>query len=156
MYHMYAYKYGDHLVLDINGFTCPAGLQCLVLAGDDKQLPSTVISDLAQKMGYGRSLFDRLLKHNIPSTLLNIQYRMHPNISLWPNNQFYKSLLINGDNVMSDEYTKHWHAFLPPFSVYDVKGTEEKNPRGSTLNRIEVNVAIQVIKALHTFLKGNK
>jgi hypothetical protein len=130
------------------------GLECLVLAGDNKQLPSTVISELAKEKGYGRSLFDRLLQHEIPSTLLNIQYRMHPGISLWPNGQFYNGLLNDGENVLGSEYTKHWHDFLPPFSIYDVQGREEKDQKGSTLNRIEVNVALQVIKVLNQKLEA--
>lgn len=129
------------------------GLRCLVLAGDNKQLPSTVISELAKEKGYGRSLFDRLLQHAIPSSLLNIQYRMHPKISIWPNDSFYKGLLNDGENVLGPEYTKHWHDFLPPFSIYDVHGTEEKDHKGSTLNRIEVKVALQVLKALNSIFK---
>jgi senataxin len=129
------------------------GLQCLVLAGDNKQLPSTVISELAKEKGYGRSLFDRLLQHAIPSSLLNIQYRMHPRISIWPNDSFYNGLLNDGENVLGTEYTKHWHNFLPPFSIYDVHGREEKDHKGSSLNRIEVNVALQVIKELNSIFK---
>ena len=31
--------------------------------------------------------------------LLNVQYRMHPSISQFPNNTFYDGILIDGPNV---------------------------------------------------------
>lgn len=56
------------------GIVLSRPLQTLVLAGDNKQLPATVISKLGTKTRYGRSLFDRLLGQNFPSLLLNVQY----------------------------------------------------------------------------------
>lgn len=47
-----------------------------------------------------------------PSHLLDIQYRMHPQISLWPNNQFYEGALQNGANVQSYA-DKPWHNAVP-------------------------------------------
>ena len=123
-------------------------LKCLVLAGDNKQLPSTVISTLAESKGYGRSLFDRLLHGKFPSLLLNVQYRMHPAISFWPNNQFYDGKIINGDNVRTKEFSKYWHSILPPFSIRDVNGNESRSKTGSSSNKDEANVIITVLKDL--------
>ena len=68
-----------------------AGLERLVLAGDHQQLPATVISQRAQQAGFGRSLFERLLRTgHYPALLLDVQYRMHPTISAWPNSRFYQ------------------------------------------------------------------
>ena len=126
------------------------GLGCLVLAGDHKQLPPTVISRLAQDFGYGQSLFDRLLSNpGSASSLLNTQYRMHPMISSWPNQAFYKGALMDGPNVLSREYTKPWHEFFPPVSVFNVHGKEEIAPSGSRFNKLEVEVAVKLLKAFY-------
>ena len=50
----------------------------VVLVGDHKQLPPTVKSDLASKEGLIVSLFERLLKVDVQSYLLDTQYSMHP------------------------------------------------------------------------------
>lgn len=72
---------------------CITGLHLdLLLAlqvGDPQQLPATVISRQAKQMGYGRSLFARLVALGRQPLLLDTQYRMHPHISTWPNNTFY-------------------------------------------------------------------
>jgi hypothetical protein len=128
-------------------------LRCLVLAGDNKQLPATVNSSLAEKQGYGRSLFERLLLHDFPSSLLNTQYRMHPMISVWPNKRFYRGKIVDGENVRSSTYTKEWHFLLPPFSMYDVKGTEELDLSKSYYNRLEVSTVKSVLRSLYGILK---
>ncbi|XVF02940.1 hypothetical protein REPUB_Repub04eG0217900 [Reevesia pubescens] len=56
-----------------------------VLFGDEWQLPATVISNASDKASFGRSLFQRLSTLDHPKHLLNIQYRMHPSISVFPN-----------------------------------------------------------------------
>ena len=126
-------------------------LKCLVLAGDNMQLPSTVQSDLNKRHGYGRSLFDRLLHHDFPSSLLNIQYRMHPEISVWPNAEFYKNSIIDGENVLSDSYNKHWHESFPPFSIYDLRGEEELYLQ-SRLNRSEINATASIVRAIYKII----
>ena len=75
-------------------------------------VPATVISPLAERHGYSRSLFQRMQENGHPSHLLDIQYRMHPQISLWPNNQFYEGALQNGANVQSYA-DKPWHNAVP-------------------------------------------
>lgn len=130
-------------------------LRCLVLAGDNKQLPATVNSSLAEKRGYGRSLFERLLEHDFPSSLLNVQYRMHPAISVWPNKRFYKGRIVDGENVKGNAFTKEWHSLLPPFSLYDVKGTEEIDHNKSFYNRLEVSTVKSVLRSLYGILKGS-
>ena len=55
-----------------------------------RQLSATVMSGLALKHGYGRSLFERLLGLGTRLNLLDVQYRMHPEISSFPRTEFYK------------------------------------------------------------------
>lgn len=69
--------------------------QCIMI-GDPQQLPATVFAK--NNFLYERSLFARfsetMAKHRI--LLLNTQYRMHPDISLFPNRHFYGGKLIDG------------------------------------------------------------
>ncbi|MEO0146342.1 MAG: IGHMBP2 family helicase [candidate division WOR-3 bacterium] len=65
-----------------------------VLAGDHRQLPPTVISREAELGGLGLSFFERMIElHPEASTLLDIQYRMHPDIMEFPAKAFYAGKL---------------------------------------------------------------
>ncbi len=58
--------------------------QC-IMVGDPNQLPPTVISQEAEKLGYSQSLFVRMFERSPQAVhLLSIQYRMHPEISVFP------------------------------------------------------------------------
>ncbi|KAF5352943.1 hypothetical protein D9758_007897 [Tetrapyrgos nigripes] len=73
------------------------GSQHVALIGDHKQLPPVITSPEAQSMGLGISLFERLTEEGeIPSIMLNIQYRMHPAISHFPSLEFYNHSLLDG------------------------------------------------------------
>ncbi|KAJ1453686.1 AAA domain-containing protein, partial [Pelagophyceae sp. CCMP2097] len=65
----------------------------LVLVGDPKQLPATVLSAAAQRAGFSRSMMDRLIVNGCAAVLLNVQHRMHPDVAKWPNEQFYEGRL---------------------------------------------------------------
>lgn len=63
----------------------------VVLAGDHKQLPPTVLSQKAQEAGLGRSLFERLLDEYGESVkrMLREQYRMSTAIMHFPSAEMY-------------------------------------------------------------------
>lgn len=116
-------------------------LRCVVLAGDEKQLPATVMSTHCVNLGYSNSLFARLLDLGYPHHLLDTQYRMHPAISRWPSSQFYEGRIRDGENVLSEEYTKDWHSIFPPLSVYNLSaGKEEVDEYGSKFNNGEATL----------------
>jgi hypothetical protein len=50
----------------------------LVLVGDPRQLPATILSRVAERHGLGRSLFERLERAEHEVVMLTEQYRMHP------------------------------------------------------------------------------
>ena len=50
----------------------------MVLVGDPRQLPATVLSPRAERAGLGRSLFERLEGAGHEVVMLTVQYRMHP------------------------------------------------------------------------------
>lgn len=54
------------------------GCRRLVLVGDPRQLPATVLCKAAAQAGLGRSLFERLERADHEVVMLTIQYRMHP------------------------------------------------------------------------------
>lgn len=56
----------------------------VVLVGDPCQLPPTVLSRAAEAALLAQSLFERLARAGWPVTMLQEQYRMHPDISAFP------------------------------------------------------------------------
>ncbi|PRW21033.1 regulator of nonsense transcripts 1 (RENT1) [Chlorella sorokiniana] len=72
------------------------GAECVIMAGDQKQLPPTVLSKKALDLGLDVPLFNRLLKAGVTSKLLDVQYRMHPAIAAFPSQHFYKGRVKSG------------------------------------------------------------
>lgn len=62
-----------------------------VLAGDHRQLPPTVQSQVAMERGLGVTLFDRLaaMHGERVMRMLTLQYRMHADIMRWSSHEFY-------------------------------------------------------------------
>lgn len=118
-----------------------------VLVGDPKQLPPTVLSQSAARFGYGQSLFVRMQQNHPKSIhLLDMQYRMHPEISVFPSREFYEGQLRDGQDMLRQRQ-KPWHnsALLGPYRFFDVKGVEERGRKGQSLvNLQELEVAIQL------------
>lgn len=132
-------------------------IKMLTLCGDHKQLPGTVISQTAQSKGYGRSLFERVFLQlqrreqpdNLPFTLLDTQFRMHPSISAWPNQRFYAGRLNDGVNSASRSLSLH--ARVPVCAVYDVSwGQEERADGHSVYNAAEAEFVVQLVKELRS------
>ncbi|MBN1444456.1 MAG: IGHMBP2 family helicase [Planctomycetes bacterium] len=67
----------------------------VVLAGDHRQLPPTIISREAERGGLGVTLFDRLMERDGErlSRLLATQYRMHRTIMEYPSRALYDGRL---------------------------------------------------------------
>ncbi|ONK71074.1 uncharacterized protein A4U43_C04F4450 [Asparagus officinalis] len=129
------------------------GIQHAILIGDERQLPATIKSKVSEGVGFGRSLFERLSALGHPKHLVQIQYRMHPSISLFPNAKFYGGQILDGANVQRPSYEKF---YLPgkmygPFSVINVvDGREEHDDVGHSLkNMVEVAVIFQIIQRLY-------
>lgn len=71
----------------------------LVMSGDHKQLPPTVVSPEAQPI-LSRTLFERLVAmYPECRAFLNVQYRMHEDIMAFPNEVFYDGKLIAAPEV---------------------------------------------------------
>ncbi|OIV95691.1 hypothetical protein TanjilG_01485 [Lupinus angustifolius] len=124
------------------------GLRHVVLVGDAKQLPALVKSEISEKAGIGRSLFERLVILGHEKQLLNVQYRMHPSISSFPNMEFYDKQILDSPSVKSRSYEKHFlHGDLfKPYSFIDVDfGQDELNEGTSRKNMVEVAVVSKIV-----------
>ncbi|KAI0670809.1 SEN1 N terminal-domain-containing protein [Trametes maxima] len=123
-----------------------------IMVGDPQQLPPTVKSQEACKLGYDQSLFVRLQRNQPDAVhLLSIQYRMHPDISQLPSNLFYDGRLRDGPDMM--EKTKRvWqtHPKLGTYRFFNVQaGLEESSGAGhSLINRREAQVAVALYNRL--------
>ena len=68
----------------------------LVLIGDPKQLRPIITCDEAKNNGLEISLFERLQTAGMNTQWLEVQYRMHPDISYYPRTRFYDGRLKDG------------------------------------------------------------
>ncbi|KAI1392297.1 SEN1 N terminal-domain-containing protein [Hypoxylon trugodes] len=129
------------------------GCSKCILVGDPKQLPPTVLSQSAARYGYDQSLFVRMQRNHPDDVhLLDTQYRMHPEISLFPSQEFYERRLVDGDDMRKLRH-QPWHqsSLLGPYRFFDVKGIQEKGRKGQSLvNLEELKVAMQLYDRLMT------
>ncbi|GAU32054.1 hypothetical protein TSUD_214090, partial [Trifolium subterraneum] len=63
-------------------------------------------SRIADQCDFGRSLFERLVMLGYERKMLNVQYRMHPSISLFPSKEFYDGKLSDASVVREESYNK--------------------------------------------------
>ncbi|KAK8667986.1 hypothetical protein V6N13_105458 [Hibiscus sabdariffa] len=135
------------------------GLEHSVLIGDEWQLPATVKSKVSDEAGFGTSLFQRLTILGHSKHLLNIQYRMHPSISRFPNACFYNNMILDAAVVKRKSYEKHylpWPMFSP-YSFLNVSGREEADGVGHSLrNMVEVAVVQKLVQTLFNAWKRSR
>ena len=91
----------------------------LVLAGDHCQLAPTIMSQEAEAMGLGTTLFDRVVaKYPLCVRMLSTQYRMNSQISDWSSKAMYDGLLESGESVIIAERSHPFNApLLPSFPL---------------------------------------
>lgn len=139
----------------------------IVMAGDHKQLPPTILSEKAKPLEY--TLFERLLDvygENIKE-LLRVQYRMNEKIMEFPNKEFYGGLLMAHPSVArhtledfnlklsgledADEWLKKSLTPAQPVSFIDTFGKcRERKRRGSTSweNPGEARIVEEIVRKL--------
>ena len=128
-----------------------------IMVGDPKQLPPTVLSREAARFQYEQSLFVRM-QANQPKDvhLLDTQYRMHPEISLFPSKAFYDGKLLDG-NGMASLRRQPWHddELFGPYRFFNVEGMHQAAPLGHSLvNRAELEIALKLYDRLLTHFKS--
>lgn len=130
------------------------GAKQLILVGDHCQLGPVVMCKSAAKAGLCQSLFERLVVLGNRPFRLEVQYRMHPDLALFPSNYFYEGTLQNG--VGAKERTLMvdfpWPEPEKPLMFYVTMGQEEISASGTSyLNRTE---AANVEKVTTRLLKA--
>jgi len=142
----------------------------LLAVGDPMQLPASVASPLASEWGLGRSLHERLtVELGRSQTMLDVQYRMKPEISEFPSHRFYDGRLTNGDNVSCANYgsfnpavhsfgenkgsgtgSGHLLQSTPPWCFFQVDGTERQSHSGSYYNIEEASAVVAFLKLIRS------
>ncbi|KAK2989326.1 hypothetical protein RJ640_017983, partial [Escallonia rubra] len=128
------------------------GLRHAILVGDERQLPAMVQSKICENVEFGRSLFERLVLLGHAKHLLNVQYRMHPSISLFPNEEFYDKQILDGPNVKERTYDMRFlnGSMFGSYSFINVaKGREEFGNGHSPRNMVEVAVVAEIVAGLY-------
>jgi ATP-dependent RNA/DNA helicase IGHMBP2 len=116
--------------------------QHMVLAGDPHQLPPTIISHAASEGGLSISILEMAFQSELPSNLLNIQYRMPKVLIEFSSIQFYNGELQS----FQDE-----SAVEQPLIFIDAAGhdsQEIKDEDGGISNPAELDVIEQFLAQL--------
>lgn len=125
------------------------GTRC-IMVGDPKQLPATVLSNVASKFLYECSMFERLQRAGHPVVMLTKQYRMHPDICRFPSLHFYENKLLNGEEMSKKSAPFHVTGGLGPYVFYDISDGQElrgKNAGAFSLyNEHEVDAAVELLR----------
>ncbi|CAK8538107.1 unnamed protein product [Lathyrus sativus] len=136
------------------------GLRHCILIGDERQLPALVKSKIADKCEFGRSMFERLVILGYKRHMLNVQYRMHPSISLFPCKEFYDEKLFDAPVVREESYKKLFlrGEMFSSYSFINIAKGKEKLGQGQSLkNMVEVAVISEIIKSLNkVFMRTKK
>ena len=113
----------------------------LVLAGDHWQLPPTVLSNEAAKLGFNKSILETAIEKCSNINLLNIQYRMRKAIAGFSSQFFYNNLLLTAEQLFN---TGIHLCFI------DMAGSgsdEESGADGSSLqNKGELELALKLLE----------
>lgn len=125
------------------------------IIGDHKQLAPIITSEEAGRQGLSMSLFERLIETSkVPSVMLDVQYRMHPDLSEIPNSIFYNSQLVDGcrssTGTLLSGYTPPHSSFIRKDSALAFVNHEHSETRDgeSTLNEGEAQVIMAMIADL--------
>ncbi|CAM6088743.1 unnamed protein product [Calypogeia fissa] len=130
------------------------GVNQMLLVGDPNQLQAMVTSNISKASGYDRSLFDRLQKLGHPYDILKIQYRMHPEISRFSNQQFYRGVIQDAPIVKSESYRRSCQDFFGAYAFIDVMDGQDN--RGMNRKSYENSVECEVVQQILNKLQAEK
>ncbi|ADL13588.1 IGHMBP2 family helicase [Acetohalobium arabaticum] len=135
----------------------------VVLAGDHKQLPPTILSERAKQQGLNYTLFERLIDMYGAKIrqMLRVQYRMNDLIMNFSNREFYNGLLESADGIgghtLADLDVSAPNGSRPaekalvfdqPIAFFDTQGMNaperSKSDSTSVENPIEADLVIEI------------
>ncbi|KAK3015916.1 hypothetical protein RJ639_007652 [Escallonia herrerae] len=121
------------------------GAKC-IMVGDPKQLPATVLSNIASKYLYQCSMFERL------------QRAGHPVIMLTKQVAEIEDQLLNGDEMSSKAAPFHKTESLGPYLFFDIIDGQELNGKNSgalsLYNECEADAAVEILSYPSEFIGG--
>lgn len=132
------------------GFT--KNCQQAVLFGDHKLLPPGSRSDLAVSKGLKMSLFERLTMQGYPTSFLNTQYLINPNISYFPSLKFYGARLKSGIDVETTPLIPgfDWPRDQVGMALINVEDSHEEYWNQSLQNTREAEVVMKIVTKILT------
>nr|XP_060613123.1 probable helicase senataxin [Anolis sagrei ordinatus] len=159
------------VIVDEAGQTCEVetliplihGCKKLVLVGDPKQLPPTVKSMKAQDFHFDQALMSRLCRllegprtpeeeepaggpRRSPVLRLSTQYRMHPEICLFPSKYIYGGVLCTDRQTAENRFSLEWP--FQPYLLFDVLDGKEERDSDSYANPHEVRLVLELVKLI--------
>lgn len=121
----------------------------VLLVGDTKQLPATVISPQAKGGHFDWSMMWRLAEEcRAPNCMITEQYRMHPEICQWPSRRFYQDQLVTAKSL--NFHNTHATGLQRPYAFYAMEGVDNKEQRqgNSVLNHKESDYVTAIVKKI--------
>ena len=121
----------------------------VIFAGDHQQLPPTIKSNEAAKLGLAETLFEKgIERHPEMSVMLKVQYRMHQEIMKFSSEYFYDNALVADDSVKNETLAPD----ESPVEFIDTAGcgyNEAQDPETlSRFNEDEARLLMGMVEAL--------
>ncbi|XP_023371897.1 probable helicase senataxin isoform X3 [Otolemur garnettii] len=116
-----------------------------------------IVDEKAQEYGYDQSMmarFYKLLEENVehnmigrlPVLQLTVQYRMHPDICLFPSSYVYNRNLKTNRQTEAIRCSADWP--FQPYLVFDVGDGSERRDNDSYINVQEIKLVMEIIKLI--------
>ncbi|KAM6047412.1 putative helicase senataxin isoform 2-T5 [Theristicus caerulescens] len=116
-----------------------------------------IVDEKAQDYGYDQSLMARLHRHleeqvkknvlrSLPVVQLTVQYRMHPDICLFPSNYIYGRTLKTDKATEENRCSSEWP--FQPYLIFDVGDGREERDNDSFSNPQEVKLVMELIRTI--------
>ena len=121
----------------------------VVFAGDHQQLPPTIKSAEAARLGLSKTLFEKGIERQPQqSVMLKMQYRMHEDIMKFSSSYFYKNELVAHESVKAELLRPN----QPPVEFIDTAGAgyiEDQDPESlSRFNEEEAHLLMRRVETL--------
>ena len=120
------------------------GVRRIVVVGDPMQLPATVAHEGCEQAGYGNSFLSHVLEFQPEKVhLLDVQYRMEPEILAFSNKMFYSGRIRSDESVLDRK-----PRLKSPFAIVDTSGfgrDVEQQVHSSWKNECEANVIKSIL-----------
>lgn len=157
-------------------------IEKFILIGDHKQLPAVVLQNEEESKvniptlnqigltNRRNSLFERLYnlhksdKISLNWGMLHEQWRMHPDISLFPNYSFYNSNLINGKARHQNEDLEYkqfdnvspFQKLIATKRIAFIPSEKHKADKTNKTNTYESKIVKELVKQIFDLYKANK